>query len=140
MEPPVPELMKVWIDQEVDRDLVPAGAVVGGADDPEQQQGVVSLMDAGYLRPDYTPITWKRIQVRCMGATLYQVDKIGRHVEELLDVEERQVLPDSDGTLWLVHGIFVQVGPSHHFDSKETLESLMFAGIGVGREPVGTQE
>jgi hypothetical protein len=131
------ELAMIFLNKSIDRDICPAGAVVGGADDEQQQQGVVALMDAGDAKTElYVPLLWKRIQIRCMGPGLDVVDRIGNHVDALLHGKYRLRLADGAGREWLVHSIFVATGPSHHIDSTETYESLLFATICVGREPV----
>jgi hypothetical protein len=131
------ELVMIWLNENMDRDIVPAGAVVGGADDEQQQFGCVALMDAGDAKQElYVPLLWKRIQIRCMGPGLAEVDRIGNHVDALLHGRERMVCADAAGREWLVHSIFVASGPSHHIDSTETWESLLIGTICVGREPV----
>lgn len=131
------ELLMKFINDNADGDVLPAGSVVGPADDDMQQQGVISLMDAGDTkREDYAPLLWKRVQVRCMGPSLEKCDDIGQWAFELLNDQRWLELADERGRVWFVHLITVTVGPSHHFDSTETWESLMFANVTVGRDPV----
>lgn len=132
------KLLKIFITDNASREIVPHGAVVGGADDVEQQAGVVALMDAGNTKDElYAPLLWKRVQVRCMGGSLYQADQIGNHVFWLLHGQRWMVMEDEAEFLWFVHGIHCTAGPSHHIDSSETWENLFFANITVGRDPVG---
>lgn len=131
------ELLMIFLNEEMDRAIVPAGAVVGGADDEQQQAGCVALMDAGNAKNElYTPLFWKRVQVRCMHNQLSAVDTIGNHVNDLLHEQQYLVMTDASGKQWFVHSIFVSTGPSHHIDSSETYESLLFATICVGRDPI----
>lgn len=135
------ELLKVFLDDGLDTsaEYAAAGAIVGGASDEEQDAGVVSLMDAGDQKLEqYAPLLWKRVQVRCLAPTLDQVDRIGNHVYDLLSDQKWLVLTDSTGTKWFVHGIYVNVGSSHHIDSSATWESLLFCVVCVGRDPVPT--
>lgn len=130
------ELLKDFLDDNVDATLVPNGAVVGGADDEEQQGGVIALMDAGDTKRElYAPLLWKRVQVRCMGPTLDAADQIGNHAFDLLHNQRWLVLSDYLGRQFFVHGIYCSAGPSHHIDSTETWESLLFANVTVGRDP-----
>lgn len=131
------ELLKIFIDTYADQDVLPAGAVVGGADDNEQQAGVVAIMDAGNTKNElYAPLLWKRCQLRCMAGSLYDVDKIGNYVFQLLNDQQNLVMQDSQDVKWFVHGIYCTTGPSHHIDSSETWESLLFANITVGSNPI----
>jgi len=132
------ELLMGFINQNCSVEVVPEGAVVGGASDTQQQAGVVSLMDAGDTKREKdVPLLWKRVQVRCMGPTLATADDIGNHMDDLLDKQKWLVLEDSREYLWFVHGIYITMGTSHHIDSSETWESLLFANVTVGRDPVG---
>jgi len=131
------ELLREFLLGFVDPAIVPAGVVVGGADDTEQQAGVISLMDAGSADTDSSGhLLHKRIQVRCMGPTLEVADEIGNHADSLLDDQERIEVSDTNGRRWLIHQISVSVGSSHHIDSAETWESLLFARVTVGRSPI----
>lgn len=131
------ELLMSFIDEQADRSIVPAGAVVGGADANQQEAGVVALMDAGDAKLElYAPLLWKRVQVRCMGPSLDRIDTMGNHVFDLLNDQKWLELSDSAGKVWFVHGIYCSVGPSHHIDSQATFESLLFATVCVGRDPV----
>lgn len=132
------ELLMGFINTHADPSVVPAGAVVGGADDLQQQQGVVALMDAGDAGSElYAPLIKKRVQVRCVGPTLAEADAIGNYIYRLLHEQRWLVLEDSAARLWFCHTIYCTVGPSHHIDSQETHESLLFAAVTLGDEPVG---
>lgn len=131
------ELLKVYIDDRADTSVVPAGAVVGGADDNEQQQGVISIMDGGSSKQElYAPLLNERLQLRCLAPTLYEADRIGNHAYALLDDVKWVELRDSAGFTWFVHTIYCATRPSHHLDSKETFESLFYVNITVGTEPI----
>lgn len=136
------ELMLDFIKQYANTDLMPGGAVIGGASDSQQQQGCVALMDAGHTKMDESGhLLHKRIQVRAMGPSLAVADDIGNHLFDLIDAQDnRLVLEDSRGKLWLVHGMSAVAGTSHHIDSSETWENLFFASITVGRDSVGTAD
>lgn len=135
-------MMKRLLDDELDAGVIPGGVFVGGADDDAQQAGCVALMDAGSVRTDDAPLLWKRIQIRCMGRSLLQVDGIGNHVYSILKRVSQETLTrqyeDEDGYLWLVHGAYPSTEPSHHIDSSETWESLLFGVVKVGEDPIGT--
>lgn len=131
------ELLKTFLDSYMNPSTVPGGAVVGGATDEAQQRGCVSLMDAGDTRQElYAPLLWKRVQIRCMARTLAEADVIGNHVYDLLSDQQNLELADDQGRLWFVHGIYVSTGTSHHVDSNETQESLLFANVTVGRDQI----
>lgn len=132
------ELLKDFIEQYADKEVIPGGVVVGGADDEQQQKGCVALMDAGNTENETgdAPLLWKRCQVRGVAGSLAQADEIGNYMFELLKNQKWLELEDSNGTKWFVHLITMTAGPSHHLDSEETFESLSFANITVGSEPI----
>lgn len=131
------QLMKDFIDTQSDRELVKSGATVGGADDKEQNAGVAVLMDAGTVKRElYARIQWARVQVRCIGPDLFTASRIGSHLYELLDDQKYLELTDFNGKRWFVHTMYVDVAPSQHEDSGETKESLLFATMSVGRDPI----
>lgn len=135
------ELLKGFIDTNAEPTVAPGGIVVGGADDNEQQAGCVALMDAGDAdRELYAPIISKRVQVRCLGPTLYDADRIGNYMFKLLHNQRWLILADHLERLWFCHTIYCTVGSSHHIDNPETHESLFFAAITIGDEPVGVPE
>lgn len=133
----VSELLKGFIDDNADASIVPAGAVVGGADDTQQQEGVVAIMEAGNSKTElYAPLLWRRCQIRCMGPSLETASAIGDHIFDLLNDQQSLELTDSEGRVWFVHLIYCATGPSQHIDSSETWESLLFANVTVGRDPI----
>jgi hypothetical protein len=126
-----------FLNENMDRDLVPMGAVVGGANDEQQQGGCVALMDAGDSKQElYAPLLWKRIQVRAMGPSLAEADDIGNHLFDLLNGQQWLEMTDSRGWVWFCHQIYVAAGTSHHIDSSETWESLLFVNVTLSRDPV----
>lgn len=131
------ELLNGFINTYADKAIVPAGSVVGGADDNEQQAGVISIMDAGNTKQEmYAPLLWKRCQLRCLAPSLMEADRIGNYAFQLLNDQKWLELEDHRGAKWFVHLISCTTGPSHHLDSKETFESLFYANITVGSEPI----
>jgi hypothetical protein len=131
------ELLMIFLNEMMDVEIVPGGAVVGGATDPQQQAGCVSIMDAGDTKRElYAPLLWKRCQLRCMAPTLAKADAIGMHVEDLLNDQQNLEIDDALGRKWFVHGIYVATGTSHHVDSNETQENLLFANVTVGRDQI----
>lgn len=131
------ELLKVVLEDESNPQILPY-VVVGGADDTQQNAGVVSIMDAGTAKPElYVPLLWVRAQLRCIGPNLAAVDAIGRHIYDVLHNHGRKVVEQpSTGNTYLIHGIYIGTGPSHHFDSAETYEDLLFATVCIGSVPV----
>lgn len=131
------ELLMIFINQYANPEIIPGGAVVGGATDDQQQAGCVSIMDAGNTKDEmYAPLLWKRCQIRCMGSSLDVVDNIGNHIFDLIDDQQNLEIEDQRGKKWFVLGIYCATGTSHHFDSSETFESLLFANITVARDPI----
>jgi hypothetical protein len=136
---PVPtEILKAFLDGNVVEAVVPGGVFVGAAPDEAQQVGCVSLADAGSSKPEEenARLLWKRVQVRCMGPTLWEAEKVGKHVFDLLRRQRWLVIEDSNGNGWLVHGIYITASPSQHLDSAETQEVLGFINITIGADPV----
>ena len=131
------ELVKLFIDEHADTEILPGKAVVSGADDPQQQRGTVALMDAGQHKlENAAPVIHKRIQCRGMAKNLDHADRIGNFLAELFEYQRWLEIEDTSGIVWLVHEMRCTVLPSHHIDSKETFESLAFIVISVGRDPV----
>lgn len=132
------ELLKVFIEDNAVKASVPGGVFVGAAPDTAQQVGCVSLADAGSSRPEEenARVLWKRVQVRCMGPTLWEAEKVGKHVFDLLRRQRWLVIEDSSGHRWLVHGIYITASPSQHLDSAETQEVLGFVNVTIGADPV----
>jgi hypothetical protein len=136
---PVPtELVKVFIEDNTDETSVPGGVYVGAAPDDAQQQGCVSLADAGSSKPEDEGVRllWKRVQVRAMGPTLWEAERVGKYVFDLLRSQRWLTITDSNGHTWMVHGIYITASPSQHMDSPETWEVLGFINITIGADPV----
>lgn len=132
------EILRVVLLDERDASIVPH-VVVGGADDVQQNDGCCSIMDAGASKEElYVSLLWMRAQLRCVGPDLATVDVMGRHLWDVLHNHGRKVVQQpSTGYSYLVHGIYISGAPSHHFDSAETFENLLFATVGIGSVPVG---
>lgn len=119
---------------------IPAGAVVGPANHDQQQAGVASIMAGGLPTIEkYTPLQWHRTQIRCLAPTLAEADRISQAVFRQIggDSPVRLVAYQaSTGDRYLVHLINVTAGPSMHYDSIETYETLLFAELMIGSDPV----
>lgn len=136
---PVPtELVKLFIEDNTDEATVPGGVYVGAAPDDAQQKGCVSLADAGSSKPEEESarLLWKRVQVRAMGATLWEAEAVGKHVFDLLSRQRWLTITDSNGRTWMVHAIYITASPSQHMDSAETQEVLGFINITIGADPI----
>ena len=132
------ELMLDVLERKLHPNVAPGGIVVGPASDAQQQAGVVSIVDAGLPRLErYQSLVWDRAQMRCIAPTLASADKIARGVQFALHMQGRIIARmESTGDKYLVHLVNIIAGPSMHFDSPETLETLIFAEMLVGTEPV----
>lgn len=110
--------------------------VIGPATDAQQQSGVVSVVAAGLPRVElYTPVTWLRAQMRCLHPTLEGADTIAHTVQRDLHQRGRTVARmASTDRRYLIHLCNVTVGPSMHYDSPETWETLLFAELMIGAE------
>lgn len=118
--------------------LAPAGVVTGPANDDQQQRGVISIMQAGLPTIElYTPVQWMRCQIRCLAGTLAEADQISFGVNAFLHGRGRTVgrMASTDHR-YLVHMINVVAGPSMHYDSPETWETLLFAELMIGTDPL----
>lgn len=120
--------------------------VVGPANDAQQQAGVISLMAAGLpVIEKYAPLQWHRAQARCLAGTLDVADVLAQSVQRDIHGQVRKLCfqapndlyPEDTGQWFLIHLTNVVVGPSMHFDSPETWETLMFAELMIGTTPVG---
>lgn len=118
--------------------LAPAGVVVGPANDTQQQNGVISITPAGLPELEmYVPVQWTRVQVRCLAGTLSDAEAIAQRVYPSLNGRNRIVARQaSTDQRFLVHAINVNAGPSVHYDSPETWESLLFAEIMLSTAPL----
>ena len=119
-------------------DLAPAGVVIGPATDAQQQSGGVSVLGAGLpVVERYLPLQWMRAQVRCIAATLEEADHISFMVNRELHGRTRTIARQSStDQRFLVHLSNVIAGPSMHYDSTETWETLLFAELLIGTQPI----
>lgn len=128
-------------------DPIGVPVVVGPATDAQQQSGVVSLVDAGLpVVEDYVAVVWTRAQMRCLHGTLIGAEHISRAIQRVLTGRGRTLarqdvvtaLGVSTGAYdeYLVHLCRVTAGPSMHYDSPETWETLLFAEVMLGTVPV----
>lgn len=115
-------------------------AVVGPANDTQQQGGVVSFMGAGLpIIEKYSPVQWHRAQMRCLAGDLSTADYIAGLVQRDIHGLVRKVCYQASNDSWyLVHLSNVVAGPSMHFDSAETWETLLFAELMIGDVAVAT--
>ena len=118
--------------------FAPAGAVVGPASDAQQQLGVVSVVAAGLpMVEKYSTEQWLRAQMRCLAPTLELADTISQRVYERLQGQVRIVARmASTDHRYLVHLCNVTAGPSMHYDSPETWETLLFAELMISTVPL----
>lgn len=131
----VADLLNRWGDPEI----APAGVIVGPTNNPQQQAGVISVTAAGMPSVSkYTPTQWMRAQVRCLAGDLSLAESIAQGVLRDLNGQVRlRCRMRSTDQWYLVHLANVTAGPSMHYDSPETWETLLFAEIMLGTEPVG---
>lgn len=132
------ELIRDVLVRLSDPEIAPGGIVVGPANDSQQQAGVVSIVDAGMPTVElYTPVISVRTQVRCLAGTLDMSDRIVRGCQRWLDGRSRVLARQaSTDRKYLIHYINVVAGPSMHYDSPETWETLLFAEVSIGTEAV----
>lgn len=118
--------------------FAPSGAVVGPASDIQQQAGVVSVVAAGLpVVEKYLPEQWLRAQMRCLAPVLAEAEAISQRVFERLNGQVRVVARmASTDHRYLVHLCNVTAGPSMHYDSPETWETLLFAELCISTEPL----
>lgn len=133
------EIVKDILERWGNPDLSPSGIVIGPADDVMQQAGVVSVTPAGLPIVElYIPVQWMRAQVRCLAGTLDQAESIGQGVQRDLHQRGRTRARMASTDKWyLVHLCNVVAGPSAHYDSPETWETLLFAELAIGNQPIG---
>ena len=123
-----------------DRDIV-KHVVVGPANHVEQQEGVISILDAGVGRQElYLPLVYPRMQLRCIAPSMEECERIGRHVGFAFNDFPGRMIghQDSDGNDYLVHTLTASGGPSAHRDTDNTWEYLMFAETMMGTIPVSS--
>ena len=116
----------------------PAGVVVGPASDTQQQAGVISIMSAGLpVIEKYSDLQWYRAQVRCLHGTLEFADTLAQGVQrDIHGLVRRKVHMASTDRWYLLHLCNVTAGPSMHYDSPETWETLLFAEIMLSDDPL----
>ena len=121
-----------------DPDLAPSGVVVGPANDAAQQSGVVSVVAGGLPSIEkYVPVQWLRAQFRCLAPTLESADRIAQGVMRDMNGKVRKRCRMASTDRWyLVHLSNVTAGPSMHYDSPETYETLLFAELMIGTDPL----
>lgn len=132
------ELVADVLNRLSEPDLAPGGVVVGPATDAEQQAGVVSVMAAGLPQVErYVRVQWLRAQVRCLAPTLAEADEIAHRVNAALHGRNRTIARmASTDRRYLIHLSNVTSGPSMHYDSPETWETLLFVEIMIGTQPI----
>lgn len=132
------EIVKHFLEENLDVEVFPGGVYVGPAGDDDQQLGCISLVEAGQSERElYLPIISARIQVRCVARTLEHVERMGRTCYLLLNDVNREVgHQPSTNQNFLIHLMSVVAGPSTHFDSPETWENLLFVAVMIGTQPI----
>jgi hypothetical protein len=133
------ELIQTYIATSCDPTVLnPLNVVTGPLSHAQQQEGGVSLTDAGL--PDIAldaPVIWLRSQMRIINPKLSTADTITRHVFSLVHRKNRIIaLQPSNGHEYLIHVLYVTAGPSQHKDTEVSYEELMFANAMIGTEPV----
>lgn len=133
----VPELVFALLLRDVNTAICPY-VRVGPTTHAEQQAGVVSVTPAGSTKINpHMPMRWARVQLRGIHHQIAQAEMIGEHVFQLLHTRHRELVTQpSSGNTYLVHNTQVIAGPSIHYDTPETWESLLFAEITVGTQPI----
>lgn len=132
------ELMKDYLDKHVDAAvIVPENIAVGPVNKEMIDAGCIELVDAGMPKQEPPGLVWVRSAIRCIGPTLDRVDVIGRHIWSICSNKNRVTasMYNPDGSVrdtYLIHVMKVVAGPSHHFDSEITWESLQFTEMMVG--------
>jgi hypothetical protein len=119
-------------------DLAAHGAVVGPATDVQQQEGVIQLVAAGLpVLEKYVDVQWMRCQMRCLAATLDMAETISQKVYTEMNGRGRTIgRMASTDQRYLIHLVNITAGPSMHYDSPETWETLLFAELMIGTQPI----
>lgn len=133
------ELVMNLLETELDAQYAPGGIIVGPLNDAQQQAGAIQLVDAGMPRQEmYAPVVWDKVQIRCIAHSLAQADTMARAVFAVLNQHGRAIAEMvSTGDRYLIHTINIIAGPSMHYDTPETHETLLFAEVMIGLDPVG---
>jgi hypothetical protein len=132
-----PELLLCLLERDVEQAIC-SNVIVGPATQDQQQAGVISITPAGLSTiSDHMPLKWVRLQVRCIHHQLAAAEQIGEHVFQLLHTRHRELVTQpSSGNTYLVHHTKCVAGPSTHWDSAATWESLAFYELLIGTQPV----
>mgnify|MGYP001558341520 CR=1 FL=1 len=130
----VADLLERWGDPSAAAE----GVVVGPTSAQQQQSGVVSVTAAGLpVVEKYAPLQWMRAQIRCLAPTLGKADTIAQSVQrDLHGIVRKKARMASSGEWYLVHLANITAGPSMHYDSPETWETLLFAEVMLGSQPL----
>lgn len=133
------ELMMNMLEGVVDEGIVPT-IVVGPTTDAQQQEGVVSLLDAGIPRQErYAPLIWIRTQIRIQSPTMSSTDLMTNHIYSLLHQKGRQIVEQpSTGEKYLIHMTNITSGMSGPTVSADLCEALLFAESLIATEPIYT--
>lgn len=132
------EIVKHYIETNLDPALQVGGVIVGQTKDVQQEVGCISVTEAGQANQElYLPLIQARIQIRCIARTLELSERQGRACYLLLNHVDRAVgyQPSTDQN-FLIHLMSVVAGPSTHFDSAETEENLLFVSVMIGTQPI----
>src|SRR6185503_15534824 len=132
------ELVMALLETYMTAGVAPGGIFTGPADDEAQQLGCVQLTAAGMTRQEmYLPLGRVRAQLRCVGPSLDITDKIAWDIYVTVGKTSRvEVDQASTGDTYLIHNVNVIAGPSQHYDTMETWESLVFLEVMFGLQPV----
>lgn len=144
MSGPLDEISPAELVQDIltrlgEPNYAPGGIVVGPLTDAAQQAGGVSITQAGLPNVErYVPIQWMRCQIRALAPTLDLADRLGQATQRNLHNMPNRVVARMASTdrRYLIHLSAVTAGPSQHYDSPETWESLLFAEIMIGTIPL----
>lgn len=114
--------------------------VVGPTTHEQKQAGVISLMAAGLPQIEkYVPLMWHRSQVRCFGGDLATADTIAGLVQRDIHGLVRKTCYQASNDSWyLVHLSNITVGPSMHYDTEMSWETLLYAELLIADDPVAT--
>jgi hypothetical protein len=121
-----------------DLSMAVGGVVIGPASDEQMQAGVAQIVPAGMPVLDkYGPIQWSRIQIRCLAPTAELADRIAQAIYADNHSRPRTLgYQASVDKNFLVHLFNITAGPSMHYDSPETWETLLFAEVMIGTAPL----
>lgn len=129
------ELLRDFLRTNVNPEILdPDNIVIGPATEDQIKDGCVELVNAGMPKEEPPLLVWIRAQIRSVAPTLYRADVIGQHVREVAHYKNRITARDHLGRQYLIHSVKVVAGPSHHWDSAVTWETLQFAEMMVGTQ------